>query len=63
VTPDQILATVQAVATAVGEIFRWLQTPEGREVVRQSLEDRQKWDRFWADVAAGVQRLVASLKE
>ena len=56
-TPETILATVQAVAAAVTEIFRWLQTPEGQRVVQKSLEDREAWDRFWQDVARGIQTL------
>jgi len=58
-TPAQILATVQAVATALAEIFRWLQTPQGQQVVEQSLRDRQKWDEFWAQMAGGLQKLFS----
>jgi len=57
VTPAQILATVQTVAAALTEIFRWLQTPQGQQVVEQSLKDRQKWDEFWAQIAKGTQKL------
>ena len=53
-TPAQILAAVQACATAISEVFRWLQTPQGQAVVSKSLEDRENWDKFWASVADGV---------
>jgi len=52
--PETIALTIQAVAGAVREVFAWLQTPEGRAVVRKSLEDRAAWDRFWADAARGI---------
>ena len=56
-TPAQILATVQTVAAALTEIFRWLQTPQGQQVVEQSLKDRQKWDEFWQQVGSALHDL------
>jgi len=33
-------------------------------VVRKSLDDRAAWDRFWADVWAGLSRIIPKkLKE
>jgi hypothetical protein len=37
-TPEAVLATIQAVASATREMFAFLQTPEGQEVLRKSLK-------------------------
>jgi len=56
-TPTQVLAAIQALATATAEIFKWLQTPQGQQVVEQSLKDRQKWDEFWQQVGSALHDL------
>ena len=57
-TPETIFVTVQALALAITEIFRWLQTPEGRDVVRKSLEDREAAERFLRDLGHGIKALL-----
>jgi len=56
-TPTQVLAAIQALATATAEMFKWLQTPQGQQVVEQSLKDRQKWDEFWQQVGNALHDL------
>ena len=45
-----VLGTVQAVATAVTEVCKVLQTPEGQK----SLE---RGDKFWTDAGNGIKSL------
>jgi len=50
--PEAILATIQAVAGAASEMFAFLQTPEGQEMLKKSREDRTAFEKWFRD--AGV---------
>jgi hypothetical protein len=58
-TPVAILETIRAVAEAVAEYFRWLQTEQGKRFSDQVMSDRVAWDKFWIDAGIGLKRLFS----
>lgn len=57
--PTAILATIRAGFDFGTELLRYLQTPEGKAFTEQAIKDRAAWDKFWADAASGIKRLVS----
>ena len=55
--PETIVLTVRAGFEFGTALLRFLETEEGRALVKKSLEDRAAWDQFWADVGGGVKSL------
>jgi hypothetical protein len=51
-TPETVPATIQAVASATREMFAFLQTPEGQEILKKSREDRAAFDKWFHDAGA-----------
>lgn len=43
-TPEMVLQTVRAVAEAVAETFRYLQTPAGQKSLEKMLEDQKQFE-------------------
>lgn len=58
-TPDAIVDAITAVANAVAEVAKFLQTPEGQEAVKQARSDRAAFDRGVRDLAAWFEKLFA----
>ncbi len=58
-TPEMILASIRAVADAIAETMRYLQTPQGQAAVERALRDREAWDRFWESVGDGIRELFS----
>jgi|WetSurMetagenome_2_1015567.scaffolds.fasta_scaffold19622_6 hypothetical protein len=47
-TPEMILATIKSGFEFGSEFLKFLQTEQGKKVINQMLDDRTKWDAFWA---------------
>ena len=58
-TPETILLTIRAGFEFGTELLRYLQTTEGQEFVRQSLNDRAAWDSFWGDAGKQLKRFFS----
>ena len=55
-TPETVLMTITAVANAVSKTMDFLMSPNGQALVTKSIEDRTKWDKFWADTGEAFKR-------
>ena len=55
--PLVILEAIKAVAEAITETLRYLQTPQGQRFADQVMADRGAWDKFWKDAGAGISDL------
>lgn len=56
ITAATILAALQAGATAMAELFRFLQTPQGQAMVQKHLDDQAKFAAFVGQVGAEVDK-------
>jgi len=55
-TPEAVLAAIRAGFEFGTELCRFLQTPEGQRVLKQSREDRAAWDAWWQRVETDFTR-------
>jgi len=44
---------------AAKELFKFLQTKQGQELIAQSLKDREEWDRFWSEAGGGLAKFFS----
>ena len=56
-TPETVLQTIRAVAEAITETLRWMQTEQGQEVVKRSLADRAALDSNLARIGGWFTKL------
>jgi hypothetical protein len=55
-SPELVLSTIKAGFDFGTELLKFLQTDQGRDLVKQSLEDRAKWDAFWSQTGDGMRK-------
>jgi len=56
-TASQVIALLTLAFQFLLELLKYMQTEDGKKFVTQTLNDRAKWDSFWADAASGIQKL------
>jgi hypothetical protein len=58
-TASEILLTIRVACEALTEIFKWLQTEDGKAAAKQAVADRAAFDRTIATIGAGAKDLFS----
>ena len=59
ITPAMVLETIKVGFEFGIEALKFAQTPEGKQLIAKSIEDRAAWDAFWADTGAGLKKFFS----